>query len=167
MSRLRASNVVYVSALLLLIIGIALVYSYSTSPYKGVVEMDFRVQVTAYNLDGGDYAFVTFDGLAINFSRTTPQTVTNQTTKTTSYLGQLHKPLSLSLNLTLSSPLNHIMLPTNNIEFTAPGSYVVVFYHLLRDISPGVYLVNLTYTDNVHESYHPVWSSVTYYVEVE
>ncbi len=54
MSRLRVSNVVYVSVLLLLIIGIALVYDYSTSPYNGVVEIDFHLQVHAYKQDGGD-----------------------------------------------------------------------------------------------------------------
>jgi hypothetical protein len=159
--------VIYVSVLLLLIIGIAVVYGYSTSPYNGLVEIDFHVQVIAYNLDGGDYAFVTLDGLAINFSRTISQTPSNQTAETKSYGGQLHKPLGLSLNLTLSSSLNHIVLPTSSIGFTGPGYYVVVFYHLLRDIPPGTYLVNLTYTDGVHENYPPVWSSALYHFEVE
>jgi hypothetical protein len=168
MSPLPASNRVYVSVLLLLIIGIALVYGYSTSPYNGVVQIRFHVQVIAYNEDGGDYAFITFDGLGINFSRTIPQVVSNPPAKITSYLGQLHKPLNLSLNLSLSSPLNHIVLPTNNIEFTSPGTYVVMFVRLLRDISPGGYLVNLSYTESVHQNYpYQIWTSMTYYFEVE
>ncbi|MGA2238220.1 MAG: hypothetical protein ABSG74_03320 [Candidatus Bathyarchaeia archaeon] len=168
MSLPRASNVAYASVLLLIIIGIVCVYSYSTSPYNGVVEIGFHVQVIAYNLDGGDYAFITFDGLAINFSRTIPLLASNQTAKITSYLGQLHKPLNLSLNLTMSSLLNHIVLQTNNIEFAGPGTYVVKFVHLLRDIPPGVYLVNLTYTGSVHQNYpYQIWTSMTYYYEVE
>lgn len=168
MRLLRPSNLVYISVLVSLIIGIALVQGYSNSPYYGVVGEGFHIQVIAYNQDGGDYAFITFDGLTINFSRTMPEIGNNQTVKITSYLGQLHKPLSLSLNLTLSSPLNHILLPTSNVEFTGPGTYVVMFIHVLRDIPPGEYLVNLTYTESVHQNYpYQIWTSMIYYFEVE
>lgn len=168
MKPLRGLNALYASVLIAIVIVTALVLSYSASSYNGIVEIGFNVQVIAYNQDGGDYAFITFDGLMINFSRTMPQLISNQTTTITYYTGQLHKPLSLSLNLTLSSQHDRIVLPTNNIEFTSPGTYAVTFVHLLRDIPPGQYLVNMTYTESVHQNYpYQIWTFTTYYFQVE
>ncbi len=161
----RPSTVVYLSAVVLLIIAIGSVFNYATSPYHGVVNVTFHVQVIAYKEDGGDYAFVTFDLLVINFSRTMPQRVSNQTTEVASYLGQLSKPLNLSLNLTMTSSTHHLTLPTNNITFTTPGFYAVTLDYQLHDIIRDTYLVNLTYTDNIHETYQ-IWSTVIYSFEV-
>ncbi len=167
MKDLRASSVVYVLALILLAIGIALVYAYASSPYIGAVQISFHVEAIAYNGDGGDYASIRLDGLMINFSRAIPQ-IGNHTTRITSYLGRLNKTLDLSLNLTLTSSLNHIVLPTSIIEFSNPGTYAVTFVHLFPDVPPGVYLANLTYTENVHRYYpYQLWTSTTYYFEVE
>jgi len=168
MTSRRVSKVIYVLIVTLLIIGIALVYGYSSLPYVGVVRIDFRAQVVAYNQDGGDYAFITLDGLMINFSRTMPSVGQNLTSVTSSYLGHLYKPLYLTLNVTLSSKLPPIVLPTTNIEFADPGIYVVTYVHLIPSIPSGTYLVNLTYTQSLHQNApHQIWASIIYYYEVE
>lgn len=166
MSLSRASNVIYVSVVVLMIIGIGLVYGYASSPYFGVVRIDFDVTIVAYSL--GDYAVITFDGLAINFTRIMPQVGSNQATPISYSAGQLHKPLVMSLNLTLTSLTNRVVLPTTDLTFTRPGRYTVVFNYLLRDVPRGTYLVKLTYTEGVHEM-NPTqfWSSKIYYYEVE
>jgi len=60
------------------------------------------------------------------------------------------------------------VLPTSYIAFTRPGSYVVVFVHLLQGVPSGIYSVNMTYTDSVHQMYPgEMWTWIVYYYDVE
>jgi glyoxylate carboligase len=77
MRRSRALNAVYIAVLISIVIATAFALSYSGTPYIGIVDIGFNVQVAAYNQDGGDYAFIRFDGLMINFTRTMPRGLDN------------------------------------------------------------------------------------------
>jgi len=157
---------IYASVLVLLVIGIVSIYAYTSSPYYAIVRIGFDVTILAY--PQGDYAIAGFDGLSINFTRTASQIGSNPPTEITSYSGQLHKSLSITLNLTLTSATNQVVLPTNDITFTNPGRYTVVFTHLLGNVPRGTYLANLTYTERVFEKYpYQIWTSTLLYFDVE
>jgi hypothetical protein len=165
----RVTDVLYVAAILSLVIAMGIVNSYSSSLHYGLVQVRFQIQVFAYKLDGGDYAQIYNDSLVASFTGTVPPTGNNQTTVIAYSTGQLDHPLSMSCNITLMSLSNGLVLPTEcRFTFTRPGSYAVTCTHVLRDIPAGRYLVNMTYTDSVHElPPKQIWASIAYYYDVE
>ena len=167
----RVLEILCVAAILSMVIAVGWVNSYFNSQY-GLIQVSFQVQVFAYKLDGGDYAAVYNHTLVLSFTRMVPTVLMEPNKNTTPIAystGQLDHSLSISVRVTLTSLSNSLVFPTEcNFTFSRPGSYNADFFHILRQVPAGQYLVNMTYTDSVHElPPRQIWSSIVYYYDLE
>ena len=168
MNSLKPSNIVFTTALVLLTVGIGSVYVYS-SAYHALVRIEFSVTVYAY--PQGDYGYVTFHALKINFMglNVWPSIGSNEPTPISYGKGQLNKSLSMGANVIWVVAANHAFFSSKNfsVTFARPGQYSVVLEYVPPDIPRNTYCINVTYANQFYQNAPPYWFSAIYYYTVE